>query len=242
MPSGDQQIGMKKYQSLFIDLDDTIMDTRSNAIAGIRILYNDFRFDQYYPSFEEYYQVYISHNNRLWELYHQGELSKEKLIHQRIALPFAEKGVHLTDQQIEEIHWGLLERVAQQTQLVEGARELLDYLVAKKYRLFILSNGFKEVQFVKLRNADIEHYFEKIILSDDIGHNKPHPKIYYHAMASTNSLKERSLMIGDNFDTDITGAKGVKMDQLFFDNGVDYQLKFQPTYTVKSLWDIKNIL
>ncbi|MGL5920121.1 MAG: HAD family hydrolase, partial [Bacteroidales bacterium] len=127
------------------------------------------------------------------------------------------------------------------TKLVPDAIELLEHL-KPKYKLYILSNGFKEVQYKKIKNSGLDSYFDKVLLSDDIGYNKPHQKIYEYALKSTNSKKDASLMIGDNFDTDITGARNFKMDQIYFRNGVQYVTTFEPTYTVDSLLEIKRIL
>ncbi|MGL5636175.1 MAG: HAD-IA family hydrolase, partial [Bacteroidales bacterium] len=94
----------------------------------------------------------------------------------------------------------------------------------------------------KLSNSGLNDYFDKVILSDQIGYNKPHPKIFDFALKSTNSRKKESVMIGDNFDTDITGAKNSNIDQIFFKNIGEYDIKFDPTYTVCELQEIQHIL
>jgi len=56
--------------------------------------------------------------------------------------------------------------------LLEGAKEMLDYL-ATNYKLAIITNGLKEVQRPRLALTKIEHYFKAIIVSDEIGVAKP---------------------------------------------------------------------
>lgn len=56
-------------------------------------------------------------------------------------------------------------------------REALEYL-ASSYNLYILSNGFRELQEQKMRSAGVEGYFKKIVLSEDIGVHKPFPEIF----------------------------------------------------------------
>ena len=76
------------------------------------------------------------------------------------------------------------------------AKEVLEYL-ASRYNLFILSNGFHELQSRKMHSAGIDHYFKKVILSDDIGLLKPAPQLFYFALSATQSELRDSLMIGD---------------------------------------------
>ena len=50
--------------------------------------------------------------------------------------------------------------------LMPHAKEVLEYL-APKYNLYILSNGFRELQSRKMRSAGVDGYFRKVILSED---------------------------------------------------------------------------
>jgi len=49
-------------------------------------------------------------------------------------------------------------------------------------------------------------YFDKIILSEDAGINKPHPDMFTYALKNTNSKRNQTIMIGDSWDADIVGA------------------------------------
>lgn len=105
------------------------------------------------------------------------------------------------------------------------AREVLDYL-SGRYNLYILSNGFQELQCHKMRSAGIDGYFRKVVLSDDIGVLKPHAPIFHFALSATQSYLEDSLMVGDNWENDVAGAYGVGMHQAFlmWKGGVNYLL------------------
>ena len=61
--------------------------------------------------------------------------------------------------------------------LMPHAKEVLEYL-APKYNLYILSNGFRELQSRKMRSAGVDGYFRKVILSEDLGVLKPWPEIF----------------------------------------------------------------
>ena len=93
-----------------------------------------------------------------------------------------------------------------------------------------------------MQTAGLDGYFDTLVLSDDIGVNKPRPELFMHALQRTGATVEDSIMIGDMFDTDIAGAAGVGMDQIFFNRkGLDI-LPFEPTYMVNALLQIKDIL
>ena len=91
------------------------------------------------------------------------------------------------------------------------AKEILTYL-RPKYKMYILSNGFTELQSRKMQSAGIAHYFDGMILSEDIGVNKPNPAIFTHALQVAGSTAEESLMIGDNYEVDIEGAQRVGIE------------------------------
>ena len=134
-----------------------------------------------------------------------------------------------------------LQRTTRKTRLVPGAIELLEYL-RPSYRMYILSNGFREVQFKKLSNSGLAPYFEKMILSEDACIQKPHKGIFDFALKNTNSRRSESLMIGDSWEADIIGAYNSKIDQLWLNPEGLPTKGFTPTYTVGNLEEIKRIL
>ena len=98
-----------------------------------------------------------------------------------------------------------MHRTKTKTRLREGEIDLLEYL-NPRYRLFILSNGYSEVQFKKLANSGLAPDLEKMILSEDTGIQKPHKSIFVYAIKNTNARKKESLMIGYSWDADIVGG------------------------------------
>jgi putative hydrolase of the HAD superfamily len=84
--------------------------------------------------------------------------------------------------------------------------------------MHIITNGFSEVQRKKLFNCGLSGFFTKVFISEEIQSNKPHRQIFEYALKSTNAKKKRSVMIGDNWETDIEGALKFGMDQIMFLN------------------------
>lgn len=228
------------YRNLFIDLDDTLWDTYHNNKECLEEVYNDYGFNRFYPSFGAFFDTYFPNNVKLWDQYRKGVIDKPTLILERFLFVLRPFGI--TDPAyVLALNDDFLQRTTTKTRVVPGTMELLEYL-RPKYRLYILSNGFREVQDKKLRNAGLAPYFKKMILSEDAGINKPHKGIFDFALINTNSRRAETLMIGDSWEADIEGAYRSKIDQLWFNPTNLPPQGFTPTYTVKALEEIKNIL
>lgn len=231
---------MMKYKNLFIDLDDTLWDTYHNNKECLEEIYTDHHFDRYYASFEAFFAIYWPHNELLWRQYRAGEIDRQTLIVDRFRYMLRPMGIEDT-QSVLAVNNDFLQRTTTKTRLVPGAIELLEYL-RPSYRMYILSNGFREVQDKKLRNSGLAPYFTRMILSEDAGIQKPHKGIFDFALINTNSRRTESLMIGDCFEADIEGAYHSKIDQLWLNpKGVPAK-GFTPTYVVSTLEEIKGIL
>ena len=92
---------------------------------------------------------------------------------------------------------------------------MLEYL-SSRYRVHVLSNGFKGVQDLKLISAGIRHLVDKIIISDDCGITKPQRGIFDYALEQCQAQAESSVMIGDNADADIAGAHNAGWHTIYF--------------------------
>lgn len=231
---------MEKCRNIFIDLDDTLYDFSAASREAFKETYELLEYGRFFLSFDHYMQIYAPRNLQLWEQYGRGEITKDELNRIRYNHPLEVVGVH-DEELAARFCREALGRIPTKNTLIEGAKELLDYL-QPKYNLYILSNGFQELQEQKMLTTGIRDYFKALILSDHIGINKPRREIFEYALSSTGSTLEDSIMIGDMFETDIAGAANVGLRQIFFNRkGVD-NLPFRPTFEVRRLKDIIGIL
>ena len=234
---------MKRYTTLFIDLDNTLYDFSGNSREAYIAVYNLLDYDRWFRSFEHYYEIYEEYNLRLWALYAEGKITKEHLNAERYSHPLRVVGAP-DPEAIGAQFWDeAMKRLPLGSRLMPHAKEILTYL-RPKYKMYILSNGFTELQSRKMQSAGIAHYFDGMILSEDIGVNKPNPAIFTHALQVAESTAEESLMIGDNYEVDIEGAQRVGIDQVFYNiSKKDLNTEHpQPTFTITSLLELKKIL
>ena len=228
------------YKNLFFDLDDTLWAFSANARDTYEEMYRKYDYDRFFDSFEHYYSLYQRRNLELWAEYADGKVTKEELNRQRYLYPL--EAVGAGDSALAEAYEkDALATIPTKNKLMPHAREVLEYLSAK-YNLYILSNGFKELQFHKMRSSDIDKYFRKVVLSDDIGILKPWPEIFHFALSATQSELNDSLMIGDSWENDIAGAAGVGMHQVFYNLSKRTDLPFTPTYQITDLKELLDLL
>ena len=234
---------VRRFTDLFIDFDDTLYDTHGNAVIALRELFELLHLDRYFPQAELFYDEYWKANIDLWTRYSKGEISRDYLIVERFRRPLSfGKGLDPTESYCLEASDRFLEFCSNKPGLVDGAQELMDYLKAKGYRMHICSNGFHEVQYKKLRACGLYDYFNTIILSEDAGFNKPAPEYFDFAFRLSGAIREKTLMIGDNFTTDILGAKHAGIATAYFNRFPDYPAPEPVDYEITSLHELTEIL
>ncbi|TKC13032.1 noncanonical pyrimidine nucleotidase, YjjG family [Pedobacter polaris] len=205
---------MQQYKHIFFDLDHTIWDFDRNAQETLLELYEVYQLKALGLKSTDFIELYTENNHRLWQQYHLGEITKEKLREERFRKTFLELGIkpEHVPQQFEDDY---VKISPTKTNLFAGAERVLAYL-QKKYQLHIISNGFKETTLTKMNLSGLNPYFTNVIISEDVGVNKPNKRIFEHALEKAIATKEESIMIGDSLEADIRGAQDFGMKAIFF--------------------------
>lgn len=208
---------------VWIDLDDTLIDFHANSRIALRILYDEMNLGRFYACCDDWIAAYEKNNKSLWSRYNRAEITKDFLRIERMRAVIAHAW-HGGDDELVNLSWEMdsvyLSRLAEQKTLVEGAPEMLDYLRRRGYNIGVLSNGFSQVQHLKIASAGLTDRIDMVILSDDIGVNKPDRRIYDYAMKQSGCPDFNAhVMIGDNHDTDIAGAVNAGWGAIYFNRG-----------------------
>ena len=204
---------MKKH--IFFDLDHTIWDFDRNAEETLNELYHTYDLNKLgLTSCADFIATYTENNHQLWADYHLGKITKDFLRSERFSKTFIQLGVHpdAVPHQFEDDYVNISPT---KTNLFDAAEEVLAYL-QQKYTLHIISNGFKETTLTKMNVSNLNPYFHNVIISEDVGVNKPSPVIFQHALDKAKARKEESIMIGDSLEADIYGALNFGMEAIFF--------------------------
>lgn len=200
---------------IFFDLDHTIWDFDRNAQETLMELYEIYKLKELgLSSAENFIATYTVNNHLLWAQYHLGEITKKALREERFRKTFLELGVkpELIPTRFEEDYVAM---GPTKTNLFESAEKVLTYL-QDKYQLHIISNGFKEAVITKMRVSNLNPYFRNVVISEDVGVNKPDKAIFEHALNLAQAQKQESIMIGDSLEADVYGAQNFGMRAIFF--------------------------
>jgi putative hydrolase of the HAD superfamily len=223
-----------KVTDIFFDLDHTLWDfDKNSALAFDKI------FNSKYPSLntQKFIEVYAPINQACWKLYQIEKITHDELRYKRLRDSFNELNFTISDKEINQISIDYIEYLPENNMLFEGAIEILEYLNSN-YKLHVITNGFAEVQFKKLKNSQINHFFKTITNSEMAGVKKPHPKIYEHALNSAQVSKDNAIMIGDCLDADVKGAIDFGIEAIYFNpdnNNADIKVN-----TISKLIELKN--
>jgi len=230
---------LEKYKYIYFDLDRTLWDFDNNAKETFLEIYQNRNLGSIFSSFETFYTTYNKHNDILWKDYRENKIEKSILRWKRFALTLEEFGIY-DEKLAQQIGDDYVNISPTKKQLFPYTHEALSYL-KNKYTLYIITNGFSEIQSDKLKNCNLDQYFKGIITSEDAGAQKPSPIIFEHALRLSNAQKNECLMIGDDLETDILGAKNTGIDQVFF-NSDNIQHSEDITFEITSLNELKDIL
>lgn len=231
---------MPEYQSVFFDLDHTLWDYERNALESLSDLYIEFNLkEKINVSVDEFYNSFSEINHSLWDQYDAGKINRQVIRDERFQRVLGTFGV--TDPRLaESLSENYLTVAPKKSNLIDGATEVLNYL-SVKYKLYIITNGFQEIQYTKLQSGKINHYFDEVFISDVVGHKKPSKEIFDHVIKKHQLTKSTCIMVGDNLLTDIAGAKNAGIDSVFFNPGQIIH-STSVTYEISHLTALKNIL
>jgi putative hydrolase of the HAD superfamily len=225
---------------VFLDLDRTLWDFNANSRLELASLWKEFKLHQKGISLpDQFIKIYEKINNECWAKYRLNEITKEELRGKRFLDTLAYFGIEDVNL-AEEIGLTYIQNSPNRTVLVEGAIETLTYLKAR-YKLHIITNGFKEVQYLKLDNCGLMPFFEQVITSEEVGVMKPNSKVFEYALKKANASKKESVYVGDDYIVDIEGAMNTGLQTIFFNpNKKQHSLSILGDIT--ELQQIKNIL
>ena len=220
---------------LFLDLDDTILDLRKAEYIAIGKTIRDFGVE---PT-DEVRQRYHMINKWHWEQLELGKLTRAEVLENRFKVLFQELGVEVDatrcartyEKNLSMGHWFL-----------PGAEEAVDRL-SKKYRLFLASNGTASVQKGRMTSANLYRFFERVFVSQEIGHNKPSKAYFDACFAQIPGFDpKRAIMVGDSLSSDIKGGINAGIATVWVNPEHKDFGDVKPDYVIESLSQLEALL
>ncbi len=229
----------KKYKCLFFDFDRTIWDVEENQKQAVCDIYGKYGLSMLEPEFETFYAAYHAINDRLWLDYRDGRVPREYLRNHRFVELLARFGCG--DPALARTISDEYMAVAPfYNRTIPGAVETVKTL-SEEYPIYLVTNGFNEVQALKVRNCGLEEFIREIVTSEDAGANKPDPRIFRYALRRAGVANEETVMIGDDPEADIEGAVRSGIDTVFF-NPHRTVHTLRPTHEIGSITELLPLL
>jgi len=231
-----------QYETIFFDLDHTLWDFETNSRETLQDLYLELNLSTFgIPDFEHFHDTYHHYNLMFWDRFRKGFIKREDLRWKRMWRTLIDYKIY-NEPLALKISERYLEILPTKKNLFEDAINVLDYLKAKNYPLFLITNGFQQTQIQKLNHSGINHYFDYMITSEEAGIMKPHAAIFEFALQIAKGNASSSIMIGDTLEADIEGGINAGIDTVYFNPAVPSTEKIKPTYTIQGLKELKEIL
>ena len=94
------------------------------------------------------------------------------------------------------------------------------YLLLDKYkdRICLITDLTAHIQYRKINKIGLEKYCDKLVTSEETGHEKPHPYMFTSALKKLDLRADEVCMIGDNFKKDILGASVLGIKSIWFNH------------------------
>ena len=187
------------FEILFLDLDDTILDFKKAERIAICKTIGDFGVE---PTDEVLHRYHVI-NKWHWEQLELGKLTRAEVLENRFGMLFEELGVAADKTACARAYE---KNLSIGHYFLPGAEEAVEYL-SKHYRLFLTSNGTASVQKGRMTSANLYRFFEKVFVSQEIGHNKPSKEYFDGCIAQIPGFDpQKTIIVGDSLSSDIKGG------------------------------------
>lgn len=191
-----------KPNFIYFDLDDTLLDHKKAEHAGLRDIHRHFTEFGDIPE-DNLLTTYHDINKGLWEEYGRGEIDRHVLHRRRFEETLRDIGIDETIH--EEAGKVYLDYYRNHWEWIKGAKETYQKIAAS-YKVGIITNGFAETQRLKIAQFEFETSASQIVISEEFGVMKPHPKIFQHATTLAGVAEDEILYVGDSFTSDVMGG------------------------------------
>lgn len=222
---------------VMLDADDTLLDFSKSEREAISKTLAEFSI----PAENGIIDRYVEINLHCWKLLEDGKITRSYLDRLRFDMLFEEYGIKDKD----SVSAGARYRahLTDSGYVIDGCVDFLNE-ISQKYRLFLVTNGTRPTQIVRLQSAGIDGFFEEMFFSEQIGCAKPYKGFFDHVFSHIKNFdKSRAVLVGDSLSSDVLGANNAGVTAIWFNpkmqknNGVA-----TPDYVVSGYGELENLL
>ncbi|MEG0050241.1 MAG: HAD-IA family hydrolase [Clostridia bacterium] len=215
------------YQLLLADADGTLFDFHLGERFAISHVFECFGI----AVTEEHMSLYHQINDGHWKRLERGETTQERLRVERFADFLAQIHIKADAQAMSRC---FMEKLGQQRFLLPGAKAFCEQISAVM-PIVLVTNGIAQVQRGRFTNCELSPYLSGMVISEEIGHPKPHPAMVEKAMELQGVTDKRAVvLLGDSITADIAAANNAGVDSILFTNGAAVQAGHGATYAAQT--------
>ena len=226
-------------KAIFFDADDTIVDHKQCEKEALEYL-----FDNIQKEYKAQYQdIFRPLDRNLWDSVEKNSnrVPKEDIPEYRFKKFFKEINLEYTN--YKEANKLFQKGLANAVALTENACDIIKYLYEKKYIICVVTNGLVKLQRPRIKNSQISKFISEIIVSEEVGVNKPNPQIFNVLLNKLNLQPSQVIMIGDSLEKDIKGAENANIKTIWYNpNQKVNHTQIIPNYQITNLLELKEIL
>lgn len=225
-----------QYRFLLLDADNTLFDFSASEREALLGALSSFgvRVTAEMP------EAYSAINEAHWKMLERGEITKSHLKTARFEV-FCRR--FSLDVDVSLLAKAYLDILSKTSILFPDAKEACR-LLARDYRLFIITNGIKRVQEGRLARSPILPFIEKAFISEEVGFEKPDVRFFEAVAKSISDFDaRRALVVGDSLSSDMRGGVAAGIDTCWYNpKGSTPPADLPITYTVQSWGEILSLL
>lgn len=224
-----------KYTWLLFDADNTLFDFNLAEVKALASSFAEFG----YPYNGRTGDTYRTINQQIWQQMEQGEITQDDLRTARFSRLFEAVGIQGDP---EPFGAAYLRHLANCGDLIDGTEAAIQQL-SQHVQMAIITNGLSDVQRPRLAASPLKNYFDIVVISDEVGHAKPDPRIFDSAFAAMGQpTKEEVLIIGDSLSSDMQGGVNYQIDTCWFNPQGKTHNGLTLTYEIQQLSELLTIL
>ncbi len=242
---------MKKYSTVFFDLFDTLVMFEPTTLP--EVTHNGETWNSTAPhvftrlresfgkmDFRDFYSLFVKSHKELMNI--KKKDLKEYPNTKRFEIFLEKAGFETSDELLENLVCSHMESLCEAMVYPSHHTEVLSYLKSKGYRLSIVSN-FDHAPTVRnlLEKFGIVNFFERIIISEEVGWRKPHRKIFEFALLKLGETPEKAIFIGDDPEADIEGSANCGMDSVWIKRKKQVT-RTEPKFIISDLKELEEII
>jgi YjjG family noncanonical pyrimidine nucleotidase len=229
------------YKAIIFDLDNTLLNYSASELQCMQqTVAAHGLFEGEEDQWQQFWQNYLKINYQYWMSFVTKQSQHRSI--QDVLIESFRDTVKVEEQQYYSLAHTYWQNFCDTCIYEQGANDVL-HAVSSSYQLGIISNGIGAAQRKRLVAGNIDHLFQSIIVSDEIGIRKPNKEIFEAALEQLQLSPSEVLFVGDSLQDDYAGARNSGIDFCYYNrNRQELAERYKPHYRIDSLSQLLEVI